>query len=338
MWCSRLTLKCAPRRSALNARPGRRPESEGRGHTEPELLHGLYPAIRKPVARLRGGRQRRHSRLESQPGEYPCRAGRARVRDAGSRPRAEQPDRSRGRCLSALRRGTPGAEVYRTEIIPKAQETFTLSLAAFKGGQFEYLRVIQAQRALAEAKLEYNRALGDSWKGAAQLSGLLLEESWPDPPRSHNPHLRHHPSQPHRPANPAHEKNSPQVRQIDTLPLARNNHILPRGSEMVVRWLVVVLTLFGAIPVRICTCGAAHIFPSAPPPRHRSPAARSRARIRFELHPGRTARRRLPLHQAATDHAAGRPVFARGCSGHRLANPGVRPRAATGSLAWPRGS
>jgi hypothetical protein len=34
---------------------------------------------------------------------------------------------------------------------------------------------------------------------------------------------------------------------------------------MVVRWLVVVLTLFGAIPVRICTCGAAHIFPSAPP-------------------------------------------------------------------------
>lgn len=36
---------------------------------------------------------------------------------------------------------------------------------------------------------------------------------------------------------------------------------------MVVRWLVVVLTLFGAIPVRICTCGAAHIFPSSPPPR-----------------------------------------------------------------------
>jgi cobalt-zinc-cadmium efflux system outer membrane protein len=88
------------------------------------------------------------------------------------------------RLYAAARRR---AEVYRTEIIPKAQETFTLSLAAFKGGQFEYLRVIQAQRALAEAKLEYNRALGDSWKGAAQLSGLLLEESWPDPPREPQP-------------------------------------------------------------------------------------------------------------------------------------------------------
>jgi outer membrane protein, heavy metal efflux system len=79
------------------------------------------------------------------------------------------------------------AEVYRTQILPKAQETFNLSLAAFKGGQFEYLRVIQAQRALAEAKLEYNKALGDAWRGAAHLSGLLLEESWPDAPREPQP-------------------------------------------------------------------------------------------------------------------------------------------------------
>jgi cobalt-zinc-cadmium efflux system outer membrane protein len=76
------------------------------------------------------------------------------------------------------------AEVYRTGILPKARETYELSLEAFKGGQFEYLRVILAQRAVAEAKLEYNKALGDAWKGAAQLSGLLLEESWPDPPRT----------------------------------------------------------------------------------------------------------------------------------------------------------
>ena len=33
---------------------------------------------------------------------------------------------------------------------------------------------------------------------------------------------------------------------------------------MVVRLLVVVLTLLGAIPVRICTCGAAHDHPAAP--------------------------------------------------------------------------
>ena len=73
------------------------------------------------------------------------------------------------------------AEQYRTDILPKAEETYKLSLEAFKGGQFEYLRVIQAQRAVAEARLEYNRALGDAWRAAAELSGLLLEEWWPGP-------------------------------------------------------------------------------------------------------------------------------------------------------------
>jgi cobalt-zinc-cadmium efflux system outer membrane protein len=74
------------------------------------------------------------------------------------------------------------AEQYRTEILPKAEETYKLSLEAFKGGQFEYLRVIQAQRAVAEARLEYNRALGEAWRSAAELSALLLEEWWPGPP------------------------------------------------------------------------------------------------------------------------------------------------------------
>ncbi|MBN9122252.1 MAG: TolC family protein [Planctomycetes bacterium] len=75
------------------------------------------------------------------------------------------------------------AEVYRTELIPRAEETYKLSLEAFKGGQFEYLRVIQAQRAIAEARLEYNRSMGEAWRSAAELSGLLLEESWPFPPK-----------------------------------------------------------------------------------------------------------------------------------------------------------
>jgi cobalt-zinc-cadmium efflux system outer membrane protein len=73
------------------------------------------------------------------------------------------------------------AERYRSDILPRAEETHELSLKAFKGGQFEYLRVIQAQRAVAEARLEYNKSLGEAWKAAAELSGLLLEESWPGP-------------------------------------------------------------------------------------------------------------------------------------------------------------
>lgn len=73
------------------------------------------------------------------------------------------------------------AEAYRLKLIPRAEETYKLSLEAFKGGQFEYLRVIQAQRAIAEARLEYNRSSGEAWRAAAELSGLLLEEAWPHP-------------------------------------------------------------------------------------------------------------------------------------------------------------
>ena len=64
----------------------------------------------------------------------------------------------------------------------RAEETSELSLKAFRGGQFEYLRVLQAQRALAEARLEYNRSLGEAWQAAGVISGLLLEEAWPVTP------------------------------------------------------------------------------------------------------------------------------------------------------------
>lgn len=74
------------------------------------------------------------------------------------------------------------SQQYRTDILPKAEETYRLSREAFKGGQFEYLRVIQAQRVVAEARLESVKALGDAWRAAADLSALLLEEWWPGPP------------------------------------------------------------------------------------------------------------------------------------------------------------
>jgi outer membrane protein, heavy metal efflux system len=71
------------------------------------------------------------------------------------------------------------AERYRTAILPDATRAYRLSLIAFKGGQFEYLRVIQAQRAVAEANLEYLRTLAEAWRAASELAGLLLEEQWP---------------------------------------------------------------------------------------------------------------------------------------------------------------
>lgn len=71
------------------------------------------------------------------------------------------------------------AERYRTAIRPAALRAYQLAQGAFKGGQFEYLRVLQAQRSLAEADLEYNRALLEVWKAASQIAGLILEEHWP---------------------------------------------------------------------------------------------------------------------------------------------------------------
>src|SRR5581483_6022700 len=42
------------------------------------------------------------------------------------------------------------AERYRSAIVPKARETFELSQKAYKGGQFEYLRVLEAQRTVGQ--------------------------------------------------------------------------------------------------------------------------------------------------------------------------------------------
>ena len=71
------------------------------------------------------------------------------------------------------------ADRYRTSVLPDAQQAYQLALAAFQGGQFEYLRVLQAQRAVAETNLEYVRALTELWLAASDIAGLLLEEDWP---------------------------------------------------------------------------------------------------------------------------------------------------------------
>lgn len=87
-----------------------------------------------------------------------------------------------GRLASAFGQYTAARERanrYRTSVLPDAQEAYQLALAAFQGGQFEYLRVLQAQRAVAETKLEYVRALAELWLAASDIAGLLLEEEWP---------------------------------------------------------------------------------------------------------------------------------------------------------------
>ena len=71
------------------------------------------------------------------------------------------------------------SERYKTSVVPRAQRTYELSRKAYQGGQFEYLRVLQAQRAMAEANLELVRSLGEMWQAASEIAGLMLEDQWP---------------------------------------------------------------------------------------------------------------------------------------------------------------
>ena len=73
------------------------------------------------------------------------------------------------------------ADKYRTAIIPKAEKSLALAQKAYQGGQFDFLRVLQAQRAVAEARLEFIRSLGEVRKAAADIAGLMLEDQEPMP-------------------------------------------------------------------------------------------------------------------------------------------------------------
>ncbi len=83
-----------------------------------------------------------------------------------------------GTYASARRR----AELYRTSLLPRARESYELSLKGYKAGSFDYLRVLEAQRAYSQAELEAVRSSGEAWRAAGEISGLLLEEHWPEKP------------------------------------------------------------------------------------------------------------------------------------------------------------
>lgn len=71
------------------------------------------------------------------------------------------------------------AERYRTAVVPKVEEGVRFLELQREKGVIEPLKVFVAQRALADAKLEQNKVVGEAWRAAAELSGLLMEEAWP---------------------------------------------------------------------------------------------------------------------------------------------------------------
>lgn len=70
---------------------------------------------------------------------------------------------------------------YQTQIVPKADENFSLANRAYQGGQFDFLRLLQSQRALVDANLGLVNALEGRWTAAAEIGGLLQLEDFPPP-------------------------------------------------------------------------------------------------------------------------------------------------------------
>jgi cobalt-zinc-cadmium efflux system outer membrane protein len=69
---------------------------------------------------------------------------------------------------------------FEKSILPKANESVRLTQQAFEQGQFDLMRVLQSQRVLIESELNYLTAQEARWTSAAEISGLLQQESFAD--------------------------------------------------------------------------------------------------------------------------------------------------------------
>lgn len=68
---------------------------------------------------------------------------------------------------------------YEEKIVPKAREGVKIIQEGFAQGQFDFLRLLQAQRILVESNLGYIDALEARWDTAAEMAGLAQLEEFP---------------------------------------------------------------------------------------------------------------------------------------------------------------
>jgi cobalt-zinc-cadmium efflux system outer membrane protein len=66
------------------------------------------------------------------------------------------------------------AETYKTEIVPRAEESYRLYLARYREMAAAYPQVLVAQRTLYQVSDEYVRSAEMAWMASLQLQGLLL--------------------------------------------------------------------------------------------------------------------------------------------------------------------
>jgi cobalt-zinc-cadmium efflux system outer membrane protein len=68
---------------------------------------------------------------------------------------------------------------FEQAIIPKARESLELTRKGLAGGQLSFLTLLQAQRSNAEADLGRVNSLETLWFSAAEIAGLLQQETFP---------------------------------------------------------------------------------------------------------------------------------------------------------------
>jgi cobalt-zinc-cadmium efflux system outer membrane protein len=74
--------------------------------------------------------------------------------------------------LTALR----AAEIYRAEVLPRAEEAYRLYLTRYREMGAAYPQVLIAQRTLFQMNDEYLQNLETAWRAALRIQGFLLED------------------------------------------------------------------------------------------------------------------------------------------------------------------
>jgi cobalt-zinc-cadmium efflux system outer membrane protein len=87
--------------------------------------------------------------------------------------------RDMAEAIARFRAADQRVRRYEERIMPKAADGVRLIQQGFQTGQFDFLRLLQAQRLLVEADLGYIEALESRWNAAAEIAGLAQVEEFP---------------------------------------------------------------------------------------------------------------------------------------------------------------
>lgn len=81
--------------------------------------------------------------------------------------------------LAEYRTAVQRVDHFERQILPRAKELQRIALQGYEAGQFDFLRLLQAQRVLHETTLTYVNAQESRWLAGAEIAGLLQSEQFP---------------------------------------------------------------------------------------------------------------------------------------------------------------